>query len=411
MTERDGVKKFAAADADPALLRDADRCVKCALCLPVCPTYQRAREEGESPRGRVALVQGLVLGQLSPQAVHDHLDSCLACRACEKVCPAEVPYGAILDRGRARALAQRPRRIDRAVARLLDTPALLAALAGLQRAACRVPALRRWRRVRLPGPPPPPAVPLPVAAASRGTVALLRGCVSAAFDAGTERALGALLRHCGFALQSVDGCCGAIRAHGGDLAGARRRATALGARIDAAGTVAVVHPASGCAAAVRDYAWLSDAPGARAAAAAVVDPFELLHEAGLGETLARVPAATRHVALHLPCTQRNVLGGGRALAALIGAVPGVRVTALTGLGCCGAAGTHMLTRPAAARDYARRLLAPLEDVPPVDALLSANIGCAWHLRDTLGRQGPPVQHPASWLAARLAETVGPRPPN
>ena len=45
-------------------LADADKCVKCALCLPHCPTYRESLDEGESPRGRIALMQGFATGAL-----------------------------------------------------------------------------------------------------------------------------------------------------------------------------------------------------------------------------------------------------------------------------------------------------------------------------------------------------------
>jgi len=85
-----------------AALRAADACVKCGACLPVCPTYARSRHEGDSPRGRVTLVQGLLADRLRPDAaLAFHLDGCLQCRFCERVCPAQVQVVAVVRAGRA----------------------------------------------------------------------------------------------------------------------------------------------------------------------------------------------------------------------------------------------------------------------------------------------------------------------
>ncbi|HEY8490047.1 MAG TPA: 4Fe-4S dicluster domain-containing protein, partial [Dehalococcoidia bacterium] len=67
------------------------RCIRCGLCLSVCPTYQETLSEAESPRGRIAMARALAEGHLglTPDLLR-HEDSCLACEACTAVCPAGV---------------------------------------------------------------------------------------------------------------------------------------------------------------------------------------------------------------------------------------------------------------------------------------------------------------------------------
>ena len=81
---------------------DLSQCVHCGLCLPNCPTYLQTGFEAESPRGRLHLIQALNDGRVEPNADYrQHLEQCLVCRNCESVCPSGVPFGRIMEAGRA----------------------------------------------------------------------------------------------------------------------------------------------------------------------------------------------------------------------------------------------------------------------------------------------------------------------
>ncbi len=72
-------------------------CVQCGYCLPDCPTYQSMNKETHSPRGRINLVKMAAEGKVALETLKEPIDLCLGCRACETVCPTNVPYGKILE--------------------------------------------------------------------------------------------------------------------------------------------------------------------------------------------------------------------------------------------------------------------------------------------------------------------------
>ena len=380
------------APLDP-LVALADRCVQCGLCLPACPTYRLDRLEPESPRGRIALARGWALDLVAADPAGEaHLDQCLGCRSCEAVCPAGVEYGALLVAARVR---QRRRRTPGLRLRWLEAlaarPGLMAALLRLYRAAWPVlPAACR----PLPRPPVHPrARPRahspalsPAPAASAGDVALFRGCVAGPYEAALRAATMRLCAAAGVALvePAGQGCCGALHAHAGDAATAARLA-ARNARA-VAGARHVLTLASGCHEAVAG----AMPPGAQAADAI----------AFLAARADRLPLreCRERVALHLPCTQRNVVRSAAATRALLGRVPGLDVVELdAGFGCCGAAGTQMATDPERAARFRAPLLAQLAD-SGATRLLSANIGCRLHFANAAA---VPVQHPLEFLATLI----------
>lgn len=80
-------------------------CVHCGMCLPACPTYQVTGNEGNSPRGRLYMINDFVKDQKDEPSIDDktleYLDNCLTCFACETVCPSGVDYAGILEQARS----------------------------------------------------------------------------------------------------------------------------------------------------------------------------------------------------------------------------------------------------------------------------------------------------------------------
>ena len=373
--------------AEPApdrLLALADRCVQCGLCLPACPTYGLDRTEAESPRGRIALARAWTLGTIAPSETADaHLDHCLGCRSCEAVCPAGVRYGELLVEARSR---QRERRRagwkQKVVEWLAVHPRRLSMLLRLYRQL--FPALPSALRV-LPRPPAQP--PLPDSASQPESVALFLGCIARNYEPPLRDAVVRLCTATGVRVEipAAQTCCGALHAHAGNTASATQLANANREAFSDHGTVLTL--ASGCHSSVDE---------ALSGTAAAVDAIAFLHQR---RTHLRFREHRERIAVHLPCTQRNVVKSIAALRGLLASVPGLEIIELTaGYGCCGAAGTQVLLEPTRADAYRQPLIEQFER-SGATRLLSANIGCRLHFANATTA---PVQHPLEFLASYLA---------
>jgi glycolate oxidase iron-sulfur subunit len=382
---------------------DLATCVHCGLCLNACPTYRITGLETESPRGRIALMTEWKRGGLPfTEDLARHIDLCLGCRTCEAVCPSGVPYGRIIEHGRAeveRLRRPNPRSVvvRQALRRVLAHPGRLRAAGVATRAAQRLrliglvpqsstlPRLTRaWR--------PPAGGVAPAIGERRYRVAFLTGCVMPIFYPAAHEASVHLLRVAGCEVWFPPGqrCCGALFAHNGDLAGARRlRAHNQRAFGMEAFDYLVVNSA-GCGAHLKDsYANL----GGR-----VRDLTELLAEIGLPEPRREVPVrVTYQDACHLVHAQR-VRQQPRQL---IRAVPGVELAEMAHADiCCGSAGIYNALEP----DMSRRILdEKMDDLLSTNAelVVTANPGCQMQLEAGLrsrGRADIAVKHLAELLA-------------
>lgn len=367
----------------------ADRCVKCGLCLPHCPTYTLKQDEGESPRGRIALMQALDSGQLEASAaLQSHLDNCLDCRRCEVVCPADVPYGQVLDAGRALLQSQTSRSALPSWVAALTQPGYrrwlhrllwLGQRLGLRWLARRAPLPQSLRRLvrywpQLARPRQLPSA-TPEISNSRGKLALFTGCVgSMAGQAALHHSM-ALLQALGYRVESptAQACCGALHLHTGSPAKAAQLAQENAACFANAGYQALLGCDSGCVATLAEYPASFPEHYALPPVMDVCGFVQQHWQAGI-----RLKPLPARALLHLPCTQRNVLRNEQAVVALLQRIPGLEVTPLTQQGCCGAAGSYWLKHP----QTADALVAPIVDEVTQRQpayLLTSNVGCAMHL--------------------------------
>jgi glycolate oxidase iron-sulfur subunit len=417
------------------------KCVHCGFCLPTCPTYAELGQEPDSPRGRIYLIKALADGRIDlTDSVAEHLSLCLGCRACESACPSGVPYGQLIEAGRAELEARRPgsvwRRLVRraAFAGLLPRPAWLRAVAGglrlYQRSGVQrlvrasgvlrlLPTSLAASEALLPTlPPAGRGGPLPEVVPARGPrrarVGFLHGCVQdAVFRTHNEATLRCLARQgVEVVVPRAQRCCGALHAHAGEPEGARALARTTIAAFEAAGVEAVVVNAAGCGAHLKGYGHLlreDPAWAGRAAAFArqVVDATEFLARAPLVGPLGPLPLK---VTYHDPC---HLAHGQKVRAeprALLRAVPGLELVELQEAEmCCGSAGIYNLTEPQMARRLLDRKLGHVEATGAA-TVVTANPGCILQIAAglTARRRDVEVLHVVEILDRAYAVAEGPR---
>jgi glycolate oxidase iron-sulfur subunit len=237
---------------------------------------------------------------------------------------------------------------------------------------------------------------------ARDRVALFVGCTGRSFDSTTLEAAIILLRHAGFDVEIPEGqiCCGAMHHGQGDREGFEQRARANIAAF--ARSDKIVFIASGCGAMMAEYGnWLEE-PEARQFANRLEEITSFLAREGFPERTLFAPLEGA-VAIHLPCTQANVLHAPRSAEMLLKHVPGLNSFALPeNHRCCGAAGTHVLTHATAAN----ALRAPkIEALARSDAafMVTTNVGCALHIAEGARAAGLSLEvlHPVTLLARQL----------
>jgi glycolate oxidase iron-sulfur subunit len=370
----------------------ADQCVKCGLCVPLCPTYRVARTEAESPRGRIAFAAALAA---NPAAVSDsmveHLDRCLACMTCERVCPSHVRYGELIVATRDELVRRGRSRASRALEWLVSHSTLLHAVMRV----ANWPLVREFARGAPRIPPMPRFVSIAKAARTRGRVGLFLGCVASLADRDVHAAAKRLLEALGYdvIIPSSQGCCGALALHNGDVDAAT--STGQSTRDAFADTETVLVSASGCFGTLRDHTFAGKKTRVREIHEFLCSDPEL--------DRLRFAPLRKKIALHTPCTQANVARADDAIRSLLVRIPELDVVIMpTEPRCCGAAGDYFLRHPQTANALRTEKLGQLESIAP-DLLVTSNVGCRVFFDNGLRKRAEAVRvtHPIVLLAQQL----------
>lgn len=407
------------------ILSLADRCVKCGLCLPQCPTYALTENENESPRGRIALVQGWLTGQLAPsKTLTKHLDQCLLCRRCERVCPSVVPYAEIIDQTKALLAVKTENQFSlhklitnislktllnknfsaflisglrlfqkTGLLFLLQKSQLLKML-GLQRLIETLPKLEKTFKAKSFYPA--------TTKQTQGAVSLFVGCLSNSLDAKTVQASIQLLNQLGYDVHIPEQqvCCGALDLHEGNKKQAVNFAnTNIKIFNQTKDITAVISLVNGCTSQLQEYSQLNRS---ESFAAEVKDIIEFLSEIQWPEEIEFSPL-NKSVALQIPCSLQNSLRAEDKLITLLQRIPGIKLPPDTIYNrCCGAAGSYFLRFPEISEQLKNQALDKLEQTNP-ELIISSNLGCALQLKAglTQRKNNIDVIHPIFLLKQQL----------
>jgi glycolate oxidase iron-sulfur subunit len=374
--------------------------------------------EMDSPRGRVRLMRGVSEGlfEVTP-AFAEHMDVCLACRACQTACPASLNFGEMVEAARAQALQSLPQKPLARLIRWLVFKQLFPYPRRLEAAATLLKIYQRsglqWLARTLHVVPPGlrdseallPRLPdrsfavgrvIPAQGEKRGRVAMLAGCVMGNVYAATDEATARVLARNGFevVVPGNQACCGALAIHGGERAiakeMAKRNIDAFLASTKEGGVPdAIIVNAAGCGVAMKEYKdLLGGDPGyadkARAFSTLTQDATEFLAARGIEKPTREIRArVTYQDPCHLAHGQ-NIRSQPRAL---LKTIPGLQLVEMHDADrCCGSAGIYNITHP----DLAAQVLdAKMENVAATqpDMIVTANAGCLLQLQQGVRRAG------------------------
>jgi glycolate oxidase iron-sulfur subunit len=400
-------------------------CIRCGLCLAVCPTYREYLKETASPRGRVALARKGLEGELelTPNLI-EQMYGCFACMACNELCPVGI-HPADLALSMRQVQEQRfPARWKQALfngliphpgrMETVTLPLRLYQRSGIRRLVYAfrlnrlLPAKFRDLEAMLPHLPQRPLRhTLPVLMEAYGTsgyrVGFFLGCAQNLLFAEESAAAIRVLRRngCTVITPRETECCGMPARGYGRLDLVRSQAKHNIALFEQQQVDVIVTDCATCGSTLKEYgAFLADDAewAARAAAFSnkVRDVSEYLAKIPLEKPRGQVKA---RVTYHDPCHLRRAQHVWQQPRALLSLIDGLEFVELPEADwCCGSAGSQLITHYETSLKVMDRKLDNLASTG-AQVIASGCPGCQMQLLTGIQRRGLPVRvvHPVTLL--------------
>ncbi|MCD5325691.1 MULTISPECIES: (Fe-S)-binding protein [Pontibacillus] len=413
-------------------------CMRCGFCLPSCPTYlETNRNEAASPRGRIALIKGVVDGVIEPdQDFEDQLNMCLGCRACEPVCPSGVNYGHILEEARDILESNKKRSVPEKAVRWFAFDKLFPhhqnmvrvnnllwfyQSSGMQSIVRKSGVMKLFPENMRTMEKVLPPIPKPSELKSRPThlhaeteqkarVAFFSGCLMDTMFMKTNDATLTLLQKagCEIVIPEDQACCGALHGHSGEKDSAKDLAKRNIEAFEALQVDYIILNAGGCGAFLVDYGHLlKDEPEwakrAKAFSEKIKDISEILIEMEFHKKDLKL--SNRIATYQDSCHLRNVMRTYTAPRKLLSSIEGVEFVELKEADhCCGSAGIYNLVQEEMSMQILDHKMERVKDISP-NVLVTANPGCLLQMKMGIEREGLGDQMEAVHLVDLLLEAV------
>jgi glycolate oxidase iron-sulfur subunit len=387
------------------LLVEVDRCVKCGLCLTVCPTYRLLASEADSPRGRISLIQALAKQEIDITShAEKHLDRCLNCRACESACPSGVKYGSLLDASRSSSITEQNKKVllNRLLSQLSNARKLnfwirlyhLFRQSGLLALTKKLPFSHFRQLLSLADQLPATAVDragfYPSKKPTGKKVQLFTGCIGSKIDDLLVLRSIEILCHLGYAVDipADTRCCGALHRHNGFTREADQQLDAIRQQTGKSSAQNLITIATAC------HLELAEHQASRLPLISITDFLLQLMEKERPK-LAPLPIKA---AWHRPCSSRN-----NSDWQLLKKIPQLDLIELQENElCCGAAGSYMLSQAELSNQLGEIKLNHLK-ATGAEILITSNTGCTMQFRKQIKQAGVPIEvlHPVELIYKQL----------